>query len=162
MAEGLWSVCTFLLLRLGVVIFESNASRYRRLLQNIRQTSYVWPMSFIERQRCSGFVCRRISSAITVAGNAVYQWPFMAVCKITGNTVLLDNTSVLTCASYEKQIWSVLARPAWCPFGSCPPILRTDSTLWKAMLFVGPPKVSLLWRSGGACVVKWSRELCWQ
>jgi hypothetical protein len=25
-----------------------------------------------------------------------------------------------------------------------------------------PPKVSLLWRSGGACVVKGSRELCWQ
>jgi hypothetical protein len=25
----------------------------------------------------------------------------------------------------------------------------------------GPPKVSLLWRSGGACVVTWSQELCW-
>jgi hypothetical protein len=24
------------------------------------------------------------------------------------------------------------------------------------------PKVPLLWRSGGACVVKWSREICWQ
>ena len=25
-----------------------------------------------------------------------------------------------------------------------------------------PPKVSLLWRSGGACVVKWSWELSWR
>jgi hypothetical protein len=25
---------------------------------------------------------------------------------------------------------------------------------------LSPPKVSLLWRSGGACVVKWSWELC--
>jgi hypothetical protein len=25
-----------------------------------------------------------------------------------------------------------------------------------------PPKVLLLWRSGGACVVTWSQELCWR
>jgi len=25
-----------------------------------------------------------------------------------------------------------------------------------------PPKASLLWRSGGACEVIWSWELCWR
>jgi hypothetical protein len=36
--------------------------------------------------------------------------------------------------------------------------------LWQLEHFCNcctPPKVSLLWRSGGACVVKWSWELCW-
>jgi len=28
--------------------------------------------------------------------------------------------------------------------------------------YVTPLKVSLLWHSGGACVIKWSRDLCWQ
>jgi hypothetical protein len=34
-----------------------------------------------------------------------------------------------------------------------------NSSDMKAML---PPKVSLLWCSGGACVVTWSQELCWR
>jgi len=32
--------------------------------------------------------------------------------------------------------------------------------IYKLIVIITPPKVSLLWRSGGACVVKWSWELC--
>ena len=41
----------------------------------------------------------------------IYQWPFFAAFKITGHAVLMDSTSILTSASDEKQLISVLASP---------------------------------------------------
>jgi hypothetical protein len=40
--------------------------------------------------------------------------------------------------------------------------LRTIQIDTVFQSYVTPSKVSLLWRSGGACVVKWSQELCWR
>jgi hypothetical protein len=54
------------------------------------------------------------------------------------------------------------------PYGTCDRQMTLGQVFLRVLWFspvsiITPPsKVSLLWRSGGACVVTWSQELCWR
>jgi hypothetical protein len=72
--------------------------------------------------------------------HAVYQWPFLAVLKITGHAVILDNTNG---SPRMRNKLCVRARRTLCQFGSCPQVPPTDCTLSEATLFVEQVAVSV-------------------
>jgi hypothetical protein len=72
------------------------------------------------------------------------------------NFIVVDLSS---CSEYKKgrEIHpNITCGPAFIPLTSL------SSVNFCACVCIYTPKVSLLWRSGGACVVKGYRELCWQ
>ena len=64
-------------------------------------------------------------------------------------------------AEIDRKCWARASGQS----GSCSRWTKCASDRWEFGEAVDEqllPKVSLLWHSGGACVVKWTRELCWR